>query len=470
MIHTKILLPLIASLASALPLAVNAQSAALNSATKEDDFGIVLPNWMTELSLGVKEGYDSNLLGVSGYGLRPKESFFTTISPKIALNLAPAPSSQSAIKVFSLTYSPDLTWYYNAPEENYRAQKIGNVLKAKLGDFSFSADNSFLYNDGDTVAPTYAVNPSSATDANDRFRNFYAFAMPRERREQIQDRANVTMQYDVNQVFVRPTASLIYYDLMTEQRLATAASGNLGYQNFPDRYDVNGGADLGYKLSNDLAVTIGYRYGHQYQAPFPLTVSPADQHFASSDYHRILLGVEGKCGIFTFKVLGGPDFRDYNSMAAVNDFHPVKYYGEASISAKLTDNQSLTLNCKQWEWVAASGLVPYFDSSFALNYHINATKKLGLDLGGKIVEADFTGGNETGALVASQTASQRDDRMYSVMAGMSYAFTSRLGTTLSYSYDYGANVLGTLPAGLIPTAQYRNFSHQLVTAGITYKF
>jgi hypothetical protein len=38
-----------------------------------------------------------------------------------------------------------------------------------------------------------------------------------------------------------------------------------GYQNYVDRYDVNGGADFGYRVEPQLAVTLGYRYGHQYQ-------------------------------------------------------------------------------------------------------------------------------------------------------------------------------------------------------------
>jgi hypothetical protein len=453
-----------------LPATIYAQEKTLAASQDADVFGFTRPPWLADLSLGVKEGFDNNLLGVSGYGLRPKGSMFTTVSPKVGFDFLPLLGEEKTFSALSFSYTPDYSIYYNAPQENYDAHKFNNAIKGKSGDFSFNLDNAFLFNDGSTTAPTYAVSQASAADENDKNRNFYAFAMPRERRKQFQDRASAILQYDVDKFFIRPAASFLYYDLETDLRNTAAGLGNVGYQDFPDRYDVNGGADLGYKIAPPIAVTLGYRYGHQYQEQFPVAVSPTDRHFSSSDYQRVLLGFEGKWNWLTYKMAGGPDFRSYNSMAPVYDFHPIKYYGEAVISAKINDRHFVTFTYKQWEWVSSVGLVPYFDSTFALNYHWNATKKLGLDLGGKILEADFTGGNENGQQVASQTASLRDDRQYSILAGASYAFTPRLNASVNYSYDLGANVLGNLPAALSATSQYRDFSHQYVAVGAQYKF
>ena len=449
---------------------IPAGSPTYSAPLKSDALALQKPAWVTDLSLGVKEGFDNNLLGVSGYGLRPKGSMFTTVSPKIGFNFAPLLDDQTTLQTLSLTYTPDFSIYYNAPGENYNANKFGNAIKGKTGDFSFSLENAFLYNDGSSVAPTYAVSQTSAANENDRFRNFYAFAMPRERRAQIQDRATAILQYDWDKFFIRPTASFLDYDMKTDFRNAGAGLGNVGYQNFPDRYDVNGGADIGYRIAPEVAVTLGYRYGHQYQQQFPVAISPTDQHFSSSDYQRVLLGFEGTWNWLTYKLLGGPDFRSYNAMAPVNDLHPIKYYGEAVISAKISDNQSVTFTYKQWEWVASIGLVPYFDSNFALNYHWNVTRQLGLDLGGRILEADFTGGNENGIANPAQTTSLRDDRLYSILAGASYAFTSHFSANLNYSYDLGANVLGDLPPALGTIAQFRDYSHQMVTVGVLCKF
>jgi hypothetical protein len=240
---------------------------------------------------------------------------------------------QKTLQTLSLNYAPDFNFYHNAPSQSYDAQKIGNTIKGKAGDFSFSLDNAFLYNDGSHQAPVYALDQTS--NQLDKYRNTYATAAPRERLAQIQDRSTITLQYDWDQFFVRPVASLLYYDLDTDWHNSGAAPWK-GYQNYVDRYDVNGGMDWGYKLTPKLAATLGYRYGSQYQQQYPTAID-ADNHYASSDYQRVLLGLEGKpCDWLKVKLAGGPDFRSYNSMAPVNDLHPVKYYGEAALTATLT--------------------------------------------------------------------------------------------------------------------------------------
>ena len=82
--------------------------------------------------------------------------------------------------------------------------------------------------------------------------------------------------------FIRPTASLLYYDMMTQLHDVT------GYLNYASRYDVNVVADFGYRVKAQLPITLGYRYGHQYQEQF--SFSP---YSWSSDYQRALLGIEG---------------------------------------------------------------------------------------------------------------------------------------------------------------------------------
>ena len=423
------------------------------------------PAWLTDLGVGLREGYDDNVLLVSGEGMQPKASWITTVSPKIGFNFAPLLGKQIPIQTLALSYLPDFAIYHDATSESYNAHKVNQNVKVKTGDVTFALDNAFLYNDGNRVAETYALNQFSgaAANQNDKFRNFYAQGVPRERRNQMQDRATVLFQYDWNQFFVRPVASLLYYNLNTEWH-NTGAAPYKGYQNYPDRSDVNGGADLGYKVVSNLAVTLGYRYGYQYQQKFNPTIT-SDTHYSSSDYQRVLLGLEGKpLSWLNVKLAGGPDFRDYNSHAAVSDLHQTTYYGEAVMTATITTNQSVTFSYKQWRWVSSTGLVPYFDSSYALNYHWNATKKLGLDLGGKILEADFTCGNDN----AGSAPSRRDDRQYTISTGATYAFTPHLSAGLNYAYDIGVNVLGNLPANLEPN--YRSFDHQLVTLGLQYKF
>jgi opacity protein-like surface antigen len=432
------------------------------------------PVWLTDLSLGVKESYDDNVLVVSGNGMTPQSSWVTTVSPKVGFNFAPLLGNQNTntLQTLSLNYTPDFNIYHEDPSQNYTAHKIGDTIKGQAGDLSYLLDNAFLYNDGSHQAQIYALNQTgTAASQYDQYRNNYARAVPRERLAQTQDRANVVLQYDWDKIFVRPTATLLDYNLMTDWHNTSKITGSpppvYGYQNFVDRYDVNGGVDLGYKLTPGLAATLGYRYGSQYQQQFPAAIT-TDNHYASSDYQRVLLGLEGKpWNWLNVKLAGGPDFRNYNSMAPVNDHNPVKYYGEAVLTATLTPSQTVTFNYKQWQWVSSTGKVPYFDSTYALGYHWNVTRQLGLDLGGKVLEADYTEGTDN--LSMSSTApSLRDDMEYEVSAGITYSFTTHLSANLAYTYDLGDSALNNLPVSLGPA--YRDFEHQVVSLGIQYKF
>jgi hypothetical protein len=425
------------------------------------------PAWLADLSVGAKEGYDDNVLLVSGKGLPTQSSWITTVSPKIGFNLAPLLGNSSTLQTLTLGYSADINNYHEAPSESYTQHKLNLSTKVKAGDLTFALDNAFVYDEGRREAATYALNQGAVgiqpSNQNDKYDNFFARAVPRERRNQIQDRAATLVQYDWNQFFLRPAASLIYYGLDTYFH-STSTAPYKGYQNCPDRYDANGGMDAGYKVTPDLAVTVGYRYGHQYQqALTPL--AGLDTRESSSDYQRLLLGLEGKpWSWLKVKLAGGPDFRDYNSLAWVSDDHLTTYYGEAAVTATINPEQSVTFNYKQWQWVSANGVVPYFDSLYAVTYHYSATKQLGLDLGGKIQEADFTSGSDN----TGSAPSQRDDRQYSVSAGATYAINAHLSASLTYAYDLGENVKGSLPAAM--QSGYHDFEHQLVSLGLQYKF
>jgi hypothetical protein len=398
------------------------------------------PAWLTDLAVGAKECYDDNVLMVADKSpvSNPQSSWITTLTPKVGFNFAPFLGDQKTLKTLSLVYAPDFAFYHDASSESYNAHKLANSIKGKTGDFSFSLDNAFLFNDGDSVAPTCSGGL-----------NAYATATARERRKQIQDRTAILFQYDVDNFFIRPTASLLYYDLMTDWHTTTP-----GYQNYVDRADVNGGLDFGCKVTKDLAITVGYRYGHQYQQV--LTGSPLD---SSADYQRGLLGLEGKpLKWLTVKLAGGPEFRSYNSAAPVNDYTPVNYYGEASLTAAINSSQTLSFTYKHFQWVSSTGKLPYADNTYALAYHVNATKQLGFDLGAKYLISDYNCGN--------QASSKRNDAMYSLSAGVSYAFTPHISVCLGYSCNLGRNQQDNVG----PLVGYREFDQNQFSLGAQYKF
>ncbi|MEI8291608.1 MAG: hypothetical protein WCH99_19240 [Verrucomicrobiota bacterium] len=430
-----------------------------------------MPDWLTELSLGAKESYDDNVLLVAGKttplnpaAMSRQDSWVTTLSPTIGMNFAPADGK--TLQALSLVYAPDFVFLHEMPAVNYNAHKIGGKIKGQTGNFSYSWDNDFLFNDGSSTAPTYGL--GSSADQGDRCGSAFASAMVRDRVKQIQERATVALKYDTDRFFIRPTATLLMYDFMTDWH-ANASGLHTGYQNYTDRTDVNGGADLGWKVTSGMAVTLGYRYGHQYQQAFtPAIYNIEVNHHpmqSSSDYQRVLLGAEGKPWKWlTVKLAGGPDFRAYNPAAPVDDNHPTTYFAEAGLTATLTANQTLTFNYKQWQWVSSVGRVPYFDSTYALNYHWKASEKLGLDLGGRFLEYDYSAGSAT----LSHNSSLRDDALYTVSAGVSYAFTAHFTASLGYACDLGRNLESGLPASLYP--EYREFNRQTISLSAKYKF
>jgi len=410
------------------------------------------PAWLTELSIGTKESYDDNVLLVADLAgaMQAQSSWITTISPRFGVNFIPLLDAQKTFKTLSLAYAPDFNFYHEASAENFNAHKLALSVKAAAGDFSFAFDNAFLYVDGNTVASIYT--------GNDKNRSAYATAVPRERRKQMQERPAVTLQYDIGPYFVRLTGSETYYDLMSNWSAAS------GYQNYVSRYDLNGGGDLGLKLNPALAITLGYRSGRQYQQAFTPAIGSTYQ--STNAYRRFLFGLEGKpFSWLTAKLSVGPDYRTYNATAPVDDYHPIAYYGEGTFVAAVSSSQSLTFNYKQWRWVSSTGKVPYIDSTFALGYHWNVNKQLGLDLGAKYLDSNYT----IGSAAKSANSSLRNDAQYTVSAGVTYAFSPRLSASVTYAHDSGRN-REDLPASLASTAAYREFDHQLISVGVQYKY
>jgi len=437
------------------------------------------PAWLTEVSLGIKECYDDNVYlsgvshgdlpatytvpGGSVAALENHSSWITTLSGKINLDFAPLIGNGKVLQSLSLGYAPDFVIYQNAPAENDNLQRFTAAIKGKTGDFSFNLDEAFTYINGSRYGPTYPGVLMSA----------YSTAAVRERRNQCQERANILLQYDHDKWFARPVATLLFYDMNTFQFLTK------GYQNYINRYDVNGGADIGYKVFPKFALTVGYRYGHQEQAEF--SFAPAcvtllgDQTLAAhspNDYQRILFGFEGTPWKWlSVKFQGGPDFRNFASSAPLNDKNPISYFGEGSLTASVTRNDSITFKYKQWEWVSSTGLTPYFDSNFDLAYTRKISKALSLTLGARAMGSDYNPNNvsATDAKILGQRM-DRNDWEYTFSVGAQYVFNSSLSVNLGYAYNLGISAQEGLTGSALTQYNPRSFDDQVVSLGATVKF
>jgi opacity protein-like surface antigen len=412
------------------------------------------PAWLMDLSLGVKESYDSNVFlagagiptavpqGTVGY--RNVSAWSTTVSPKIGVNFVPLLGEQDVFKVLSLGYVPDFVIFPDVSSESYSSQRFTTSIKAQVDPVTLSLDNAFTYIDGDNEGVIYPDGASSFTNGT-----------VRERRDQWQDRLKASVKIDLCPVFfVRPVVSLTYYDL------ATKFENIKGYTNYVDRYDFNGGADLGFNVTKDVALLLGYRYGHQYQEALPVWID-AHQYTATNDYQRVLFGVEGK-PLSWLKLEGyvGPEFKTYTGdrpttgadPASLIDKNSADVYGEASVTVTPTASDALVFKYKRWNWVSSTGRNAYLDSLYDASYRHQLTKALQLELGARAGQADYN------------PSALRNDWDYTFSAGLRYAVTANLSVDVSYAYDMGRDDEDAV------AGNWREFYRNVVTTGAQWKF
>ena len=129
---------------------------------------------------------------------------------------------------------------------------------------------------------------------------------------------------------------------------------------------------------------------------------------------------------------------------------------EAALAATISPKDAVTFKYKGWHWLSCLGKVPYFDSTYDLNYHHKLTDKLGLDMGAKLLSADYTMGN--------LSTCRRDDWQYTVSAGLGYAFNSHVSVGAAYALNLGRAVTDG------PGVTDNQYDQQVVTLGAVFKF
>ena len=125
--------------------------------------------------------------------------------------------------------------------------------------------------------------------------------------------------------------------------------------------------------------------------------------------------------------------------------------------AKFTAADTLTFKYKQWQWLSSTGKVPYFDTAYDLSYHRRLTSKLGMDIGGRLSQWDYTSGN--------LSTCNRNDLQYTASASLGYAVNSHLSVNLGCVSDWGRNA-----ADGVSNPENREFDHHLFTLATQCKF
>lgn len=372
------------------------------------------PSWLTEVSVTAREGWESNVFltntaGPEGRDLANRPSLVTTVSPKVAVDFAPLLEEANPDLKFthlSLGYAPEIVRYLDQPGENYDAHRLAQGIQASWGAFSLLADNQISIVEGTNTTPQYSERSSVAT------------ALIRERRDQIQDRASIQLKYGAGDGFLRPAASLLYYDLQTALR--APVDENQGWQNYADRYDVNGGADFGYKVLPDFYLVAGYRHGHQHQGN--LFAAPAN---STNDYERVLFGWEGKPAPWLkTQAQFGPDFRTYGGDRPFgHDGDDTRLFFDVSAAFEISRKDTLSLKARQWEWLSGSGVSSYQDLAASVAYRHAWSDVLDTGVELKWSEADY------------DAPSSLHDSLYTVKEELAWTVNARVSIRADYSFS-----------------------------------
>ncbi|MDD2708010.1 MAG: hypothetical protein PHV34_08375 [Verrucomicrobiae bacterium] len=401
------------------------------------------PDWLTEVSLTFRESYDSNVYYCNVPPLGNQDSMISTINPKFGINFVPLLGiKDDGFEKLTLAYSPVINYYHAETSENHTAHNIGNQIKGRVEDFSYDLNSLFMVVDGNDTSLAY---PNGF--------NAYAPApVIRNRRAQIAEIGKLTLRYDLNSDwFVRTVAQTVYQDFGVRM-MSTVP----GYLNFIDRYDVNVGPDIGYNVTKEFAVALGFRAGHQGQSMFDGGNAGASATSDNNNYMRALAGLEGKpWSWLQLNVSAGPDFRHYgNDIPSNQDRNFNRIYSDSRINFLVTKDDTISLLIKQWQWLSTTSVTPLEDETYRIGYKRQWTKEFSSEVFAQYGDYNY------------DTPLNRDDNVETYGLTLVYQFNKHITLDLGYSLDRGGSAY--IPGATQPVG--RDLTRHLATMGIKYSF
>lgn len=298
------------------------------------------------VSAGGGLGWDSNLFGyddpvpAGNPPLANQSSLYLQGQAGVSSDLTKLLHTGVQVQKLDLGYVGQYTWYDAASTEDNATQRVNFAARMGGDNWKLNAENSFLFVQGSQDDPVY-----TSADVN-----AFGLVYPRERRRQFQDKGLFTAERQFpNQWFARPVAAWSYIDMRTRM------SQQVGYTNFVDRDDVNGGFDVGRAVAQDVRLFSGYRYGYQYQQAIPWQgVS------STNDYQRALFGAEAKRGAWRFKGQMGPSFHNYTDERLPGQAKDIcRLYADASTGYALDKTQEVELTYLQTEALSSTSAASY---------------------------------------------------------------------------------------------------------------
>ncbi len=393
------------------------------------------PAWLTEVSAASRIGYDTNVFGVDNARadapLAGQEAWTVSLAVKVAVSvsaLLEAPKDQ-----LQLGYAPTVNGFKGVSGEDNAQHRLTVTLAGRRGAWTWSLDSATTYTDGPEDSPRFNTY------------NIFGMGQVRDRRTQLQETGKAWVRYDGVRWFARGTAATLINDYRTALRAPTAAEA--GRLNWVDRSDLNGGMDLGWKISPTASLLLGGRLGSQHQATTAWLTKSSSNHYA-----RVLAGFEGRpTRWLSGSLLVGPDFRRYAAATqCMSDRTPVAWHYTGNLAATLSPSDSLTFTAKQERWLSSTGQSAYDAKSLSLAWQHGFADAWSLQ-----VAAQLQQGKYPAPIV-------RNDVAYSGQAQLRWRATKQLVVTLDATVQSGADLLD------LPATAGRDFHRSVLGLGLQY--
>lgn len=377
-------------------------------------------------------GHDSNLYLVERGPLASREDFFTSAGLRLAYRPA-------VVAGLELIYAPSYTRFFEETDETHARHELGLAARRSFGATSVALSAATVRIDGADAGPTYAVSESC-----------FASAVPRERRDQWQNRADLAVRRDLDSgLFIRAVGKLAHVDMLTRSVA--------GAKNYRDRHDVSGGLDLGRRLGESGPdIWIGHRFGRQFQdrdaAPVP---SPTD---ASNRYQRPVLGFEGRAlPALKIKAEAGRashDFSAAHNYAGGAESNLSGFYADLAATWTAGPDDELVLRYCRAVSVSATSTNATLSDGWQLTWKHVFSPAWSATLG-----AQFT--------AVSYDPSPIDDSLATGTLNIAWRATSALTLALDASHGEGRNTLDGLAS---PVVAARRFDRTQIALSATLRF
>jgi hypothetical protein len=398
--------------------------------------------WTFASAVSAKTGYDGNVLLQDVGDQAGRESWVNSVGALVSATYQPNPLFKALI-----SYAPDFTIYAGESTENHVTHRGMLNLSGGSDDITWESLNSVMRIDGDDQGPRFTLN--DGTEAAEAAEIPAIGGVPiRDRRDAAIFRNSFKLTRTFGKGFVRPLASFYHHNFMTEQhRRDGSEPGFLGYENYVDRQEINGGFDIGYEAWTQTWLIAGVRVGHQKQYELLGKSSPY-----GNDYYRILAGVEGTpVEWLKLNVLAGPDFRDFED-ATPNGFNSDSnyYFIDATATIMPTKVDTISLSAKRFLQPSYTSHSMYEDIVYEATYKRQFDKRFAAGVGFKAYHADW------------RPPTPRDEWIFTPSLSLGYTHSAKLSAELAYSYDWAYSQ--------VPGTTTREYTRHLMWLGLKHVF